>query len=122
MKQTLFYHGTDQHGLRETIKQGYLLHKRATKDFPNMSPCTYLAVDINEARQYGNIIMEVKYDPSLNPLKNNYCKGCWQMRVYEPIYRWRIIKPCPTCGEYPTNKDGRFKDKIYCNRNCMTKK
>ena len=65
----IFYHGTNDYGLRETITQGYLLHKRANKDFPNMSPCTYLAIDIEEASRYGNIILEVQYDPYQNPNK-----------------------------------------------------
>lgn len=83
-----FYHGTNQHGWEETLKQGYLLHKRATKDFPNMSPCTYLAVDLEEAKQYGDVVLEVEYDPTINPDKNNYQEGCWQVRVYEPIYKF----------------------------------
>ena len=87
-----FYHGTNQHGLNETIKQEYLLHKRATKKNPNISPCTYLATDINEAKQYGDIILEVEYNPTINPEMNNYCKGCWQLRVYEPIRSFKQIK------------------------------
>ena len=86
-----FYHGTSQYGLQETLRQGYLLHKRATKSNPNMSPCTYLAVDIEEAKQYGDIILEVRYDPSVNPDMNNYQKGCWQLRVYEPIYNFKQL-------------------------------
>ena len=80
MKKT-FYHGTNKHGWEETLKQGYLLHDRGE----DISPCTYLAVDIKEAECYGDIILKVKYDPSINPNKNNYQKGCWQLRVYEPI-------------------------------------
>ncbi len=86
-----FYHGTTEHGLKETEDQGFLLHKRATEESPNMSPCTYLAVKIEEAREYGPIVMEVEYDPSENTEKNNYVAGCWQVRVYEPIYNWKVI-------------------------------
>ncbi len=86
-----FYHGTNNHGLSETKKQGFLLHNRATKDFPNMSPCTYLATDIEEAKQYGNVILEVDYNPDENPDMNNWHKGAWQCRVYEPIYNYKVL-------------------------------
>lgn len=86
-----FYHGTNNHGLNETKVQGYLLHKRATKRYPNISPCTYLAIDKKEARQYGNILLKVEYDPNMNPKYNNYHIGCWQVRVYEPIYEFKVI-------------------------------
>ena len=87
-----FYHGTNKHGIKEIKKQGYLLHKRASKMFPNMSPCTYLARDKKEAEQYGEIILEVNYDPTKNPKMNNYQKGAWQCRVYEPIYNYKLFK------------------------------
>lgn len=47
--------------------------------------CTYLAVDIEEAKHYGDVLLSVKYDPMKNKKKNNYVEGCWQVRVYEPI-------------------------------------
>lgn len=83
----IFYHGTDKHGLEETERQGYLLHKRAQ----GMSHCVYLAVDIEEARQYGDVLMRVEYDPQKNKSMNNYLEGCWQFRVYEPIYEWEVL-------------------------------
>lgn len=49
------------------------------------SRCTYLAVDKNEAKQYWDIVLEVEYDVDKHPMENNYCDGCWQVRVYEPI-------------------------------------
>jgi hypothetical protein len=87
----IFYHGTNKHGWNETLKQGYLLHKRATKMFPNMSPCIYLATNIEEAKQYGDIILEVEYNPMVNPSKNNYQPDGWQLRVYEPIYKFKRL-------------------------------
>lgn len=85
----ILYHGTNKYGLEETVKQGYLLCKRGK----GRSPCTYLAVNLEEAKQYGDIILEVEYDPSKNPEMNNYQEGCWQCRVYEPIYEYRRIFP-----------------------------
>ena len=92
MKDLIFYHGTNKFGLDEANKQGFLLHKRATKEFPNTDDCTYLAIDIEEAKEYGDVILKVKYNPFRNPRKNNYCRGCWQVRVYEPIYNYEVIK------------------------------
>jgi len=98
-----FYHGTNKHGLEEANKQGFLLHKRVilekdgkpSKIF-NPSPCTYLAVDLEEAKQYGDVILEVEYNPTENPEMNNYQKGCWQLRVYEPIYTYKELEIKPT--------------------------
>jgi hypothetical protein len=84
----IWYHGTNKEGLEETEKQGYLLHKRGE----DMSPVTYLATDIDEARMYGDVVLEVEYDPFIHPKENNYNKDSWQMRVYEPIYTWKIIE------------------------------
>ena len=81
-----FYHGTNEVGWKETQKQGYLLHKRG-KD---MSPCTYLAVKKEDAEKYGDIILEVEYDPFENPKMNNYHKDAWQLRVYEPLYKFKL--------------------------------
>ena len=87
-----FYHGTNEHGLKETIKQGCLLHKRGTKEFPNMSPCVYLTPDPKIAKTYGDIVLEVEYNPYENPDMNNYIENGWQFRVYEPIYKFNKIK------------------------------
>ncbi len=84
----IFYHGTNTHGLSETINQGFLLHKRPM----NASPCVYLAVDIDEAKHYGHVILKVEYDPKTNPSMNNYSDGCWQVRVYEPIYDFEVLE------------------------------
>ena len=93
-----FYHGTNKFGLQAIQKQGFLLHKRVILDdfgepskIFKPSPCTYLAVDIEEAKQYGDIILEVEYNPHKNPEMNNYQKDAWQVRVYEPIYDYKII-------------------------------
>ena len=83
-----FYHGTNEYGLLETQKQKYLLHQRGDK----MDPCTYLTPDLEIAKIFGDIILEVNYDPFKNPKKNNYRKGCWQLRVYEPIYEYMVYK------------------------------
>lgn len=93
-----FYHGTNKHGLKETKKQGFLLHRRLVFDKNGQpskifkpSPCTYLAIDRKEAKRYGNIVLEVEYDPIVHPNMNNYIEGCWQLRVYEPIYHYKTI-------------------------------
>lgn len=97
--RTKWYHGTNQHGLDEIKKQGFLLHKRIVLDkngnpskIYKSSPCTYLATNKEEAKKYGNIILEIEYDPTKNPKKNNYKPNSWQIRVYEPIYNYKIVK------------------------------
>lgn len=88
----IFYHGMNKFGWDETQRQGFLLHKRASEEYPNMSPCVYLAVEREEAEKYGDVVLEVEYDPLVNKSMNNYVEGCWQVRVYEPIYKYSVIK------------------------------
>ena len=76
----IFYHGTSKENWEQIQKEGILFGKRNAP-----SRCTYLAVDIEEARQYGDILLEVEYDPMAHPSENNYISDCWQIRVYEPI-------------------------------------
>lgn len=83
----IFYHGTNKDGLEESLSQGFLLHKRSG----NASPCVYLAVDEDEAKNYGDVVLEVEYDPEINKSMNNYVDGCWQLRVYEPIYNFKVL-------------------------------
>ena len=79
-----FYHWTTQKNW-EKIKSEWCLWGVREFEWLNAWRCTYLAVDVNEAKQYGDIVLEVEYNPKENPRYNNYCKWCWQLRVYEPI-------------------------------------
>ena len=53
--------------------------------------CTYLAIDLEEAKCYGGVILQVQYD-SFSSKHNNYKENCWQIRVYEPIPLSNVIK------------------------------
>ena len=75
-----FYHGTSKDIWEKIKSEGVLFGVRNAP-----SRCTYLSVDIEEAKCYGEIVLEVDYNPILNTHKNNYIDGCWQLRVYEPI-------------------------------------
>ena len=84
-----FYHGTSEENWKKIQEEGVLYGRRYIVDnegkiIQEVSRCTYLAVEKPEAECYGDVILEVKYDPS-NSEHNNYCEGCWQVRVYEPI-------------------------------------
>lgn len=84
MKKT-FYHGTTEEHLREIKSEGVLFGKRQVVG-GNYHPdrCTYLTPYLKEAENYGNVILEVKYDLETNHV-DNYIKGCWQFRTYDPI-------------------------------------
>ena len=71
----IFYHGTSKENWDTIQREGILFSGRVT----------YLAVDMEEAKCYGNIVLQVEYDPTTHPNMNNYVDGCWQFRVYEPI-------------------------------------
>ena len=75
-----FYHWTTKDN-REKIKSEWVL--RWVREIWNR--CTYLAVDKEEAKQYGDVVLEVEYNPYKHRNKNNYEEWCWQLRVYEPI-------------------------------------
>lgn len=85
-----FYHGTSKENWETIQKEGVLYGRRYVFDkngFPlrEIDRCTYLATDLEEAKCYGEVVLQVEYDPLKSGDKNNYCEGCWQMRVYEPI-------------------------------------
>lgn len=68
---------------QKTQAQGYLLHGRATPEHSNISPCVYLATELEEAKHYGPVVVEVEYLPGGGC--DNYVEGCWQFRVYVRI-------------------------------------
>jgi len=80
----IFYHGTSGENFNKIILEGILFGERKIKGY-NPSRCTYLTSIKEEAEKYGEVVLEVNYNPFINKQHNNYCKGCWQFRVYEPI-------------------------------------
>ena len=79
-----FYHGTSRENW-EAIQNEGILFGRLLVNNNLISRCTYLAVDIEEAKCYGEVVLEVEYDPYKHKKMNNYIEDCWQFRVYEPI-------------------------------------
>lgn len=79
-----FYHGTSRENW-EAIQNEGILFGRLLVNNNLVSRCTYLAVDIEEAKCYGEVVLEVEYDPYKHKKMNNYIEDCWQLRVYEPI-------------------------------------
>lgn len=85
-----FYHGTSKENWDSIQKEGILYGRRYITNnngniIKEIDRCTYLATDLEKAKCYGNVILQVKYDPFKHKKKNNYIDGCWQVRVYEPI-------------------------------------
>jgi hypothetical protein len=87
-----FYHGLSKEKWLKTIEKGYLLHDRKSKEYPNASSVVYLTTTKKEAMCYGEVLLEVKYNPFKNPKLNNYQNDCWQLRVYEQIELSNIKK------------------------------
>lgn len=86
----IFYHGTSKENWDAIQKEGILWGRRFIVDnngkpIKEVCRCTYLAVDKEEAEQYGEVVLKVEYNPFNNPKDNNYIEDCWQVRVYEPI-------------------------------------
>lgn len=85
----VFYHGTSQDNWKTIQQEGVLYGRRYITDnngkiVREVDRCTYLATDLEEAKHYGEVVLQVEYDPNSSK-RNNYVEGCWQMRVYEPI-------------------------------------
>lgn len=84
-----FYHGTSEENWIAIQKEGILYGRRFVTDssgnaIKEVDRCTYLAIDKEEAKCYGDVVLEVEYDP-FSSEHNNYVEDCWQVRVYEPI-------------------------------------
>ena len=72
---TKFYHGTSYENWKKILLLGKLFDGH----------CTYLAIDKEEAKCYGDVLLEIEYNPFEHPDMNNFFEDCWQFRVYEPI-------------------------------------
>lgn len=88
-KEYIFYHGTSLENWNKIKKEGILFGKREYIDksgnIVKLDRCTHLAVDKEEAECYGEVLLEVKYNPYVDKPNNNYHPNCWQIRVYSPI-------------------------------------
>lgn len=84
-----FFHGTTAANWEIIQKRGYLLNDRwvdkENGERQAISPCTYLAVDQEEAACYGPVVLQVEYQPGAIADADNYVEDCWQVRVYVPI-------------------------------------
>ena len=95
----IFYHGTSKENWEKIQEEGVLFGRRYIVDnddniIQEVSRCTYLATEFDEAKQYGDIVLSVEYEPLDEQGKhkrdkhgpvNNYDPDGWQLRVYEPI-------------------------------------
>jgi hypothetical protein len=73
------YHGTTEEKWVQICQEGVLWGVRNAP-----SRCTYLTPMIDEARKYGEVLIEVQFNPELHQ-PHNYIEGCWQCRVYAEI-------------------------------------
>lgn len=89
----LFFHGTSIEKIKaEGILYGrrYVLNNDGSIK-KEVDRCTYLTPDLEEAKHYGEVVLQVEYDP-YSSKHNNYNPDSWQMRVYEPITIDKIRK------------------------------
>lgn len=94
-----FYHGTTEENWNKIQKEGVLFGVRTILNAEgkpseeyNPNRMTYLSTTKEEASHYGNVVLEIEYDPTIKPKMNNYAEDCWQLRVYEPIALGNIRK------------------------------
>lgn len=92
-----FYHGTTKENwnkiLNEGVLWGYNIHKNSDGTEYMGYRYTYLTPDIEIAKQYGSILLEVDYEPvgvdgrGIDNYGFDPPKGmtCWQFSVFIPI-------------------------------------
>ena len=105
----VWYHGMSKEDLRITVQQGYLYQRRGE----GMSPCTYLAKEQKEAEQYGEVLLKVIYNPTLHPSMNNYNPESWQIRVYEPIFEYKVISNKDEAQPTPEKPEEEYEPPYY---------
>ena len=96
-----FYHGTSEERWALIQKDGYLWGYRVHNGEPTLGyRYTYLTPDIDIAKKYGDVMLEVEYEPvGINgEAIDNYGfdppKGmtCWQFSVFVPISLNKVKK------------------------------
>ena len=82
----IFYHGTSEENWKKIQREGILFGQGLSYRF------TYLTPLIEMARSYGNIVLEVEYEPvgvgsGIDNYGFNPPEGmiCWQFSVFVPI-------------------------------------
>lgn len=82
----IFWHATSEANLTAIRKEGVIWGLRAHGSLDEVPlRCTYLSLALVHAKKFGEVVLRVEYDPSINPYENSFVEGCWQVRVYEPI-------------------------------------
>lgn len=77
-----FYHGTSYEAWEKIQEEGILFGKNDDDQIR----CTHLAFNTIFAENFGDVILEVEYDPTVNPYKNTYSyNDGYMIRVEEPI-------------------------------------
>jgi hypothetical protein len=80
----IFYHGTNEEAWLKIIKEGVLWGVHSYR-------YTYLTPEINIAKEYGSVLLEVDYIPTGIRGIDNYGFDpppgmiCWQFSVFIPI-------------------------------------
>ena len=90
----IFYHGTSKKNWKliqkEGILWGYNIYKNSDGTTYRSYRYTYLTPHIEVAKKYGNILLEVEYEP-IGSKTDNYGfdppngMTCWQFSVFIPI-------------------------------------
>jgi len=75
----VWYHATKPECWSLIQQEGFLWGVRNAP-----SRCTYLARRMEDAAEFGTVMLEVRFDPAVDT-PNNYAVGAWQCRVYAPI-------------------------------------
>ena len=79
----IWYHGTSKECWDKIQAEGVLFGVRGF----GASRCTYLAADIQEAKCYGEIVLQVDYDPFINSKEQDLAKAKWYTDYYMKLYR-----------------------------------
>lgn len=74
-----FYHGTSEENWEAIKKEGVLFGKHESYRY------TYLTPNRETAERYGDVVLEVEYEPRCDCCDDNYIEYCSQFSVFVPI-------------------------------------
>lgn len=87
-KNNIWYHGTTREAWEQIVKDGFLWGKPKNSN----RRFTYLAREKEEANLYGEVTIQVNYNPEDDLENNNYTPECLDMKVSSQISISRLKK------------------------------
>lgn len=108
-----FYHGTSYETWEKIQEEGILYGKSDKNDFRS----THLSFNPEMAECFGDVVLEVEYDPTVNPYKNTYSySDGFAIRVEEAIPLENITFYCDVTKKREEERKAREEERLEMER------